>query len=106
MRTKLYLLISAFLLADNITIAQAPQFVNYQAVVRNAQGQPVINTTVNFQFIIHDGTTGGNVVFTENDTATTNRFGLGMVQIGRSTALSVSWGSGDKYLQVGVDVTG
>ena len=87
--------------------AQAPQLMNYQAVVRNAQGLPLANAAVNFQFQIHDATQSGTIVFTETDTATTNQFGLATAQIGSGSSLTtVSWGSGNKYLQVGVDVTG
>ena len=47
------------------------------------------------------------MVFTETDTATTNQFGLATVQIGISASLAgVVWGNGNKYLQVGVDITG
>jgi hypothetical protein len=102
-----FLLASALLCGLLSSMAQSPQLMNYQAVVRNTQGQPVQNKTVNLQFQIHDGTIGGNVVFTETDTATTNQFGLATVQIGNSTSLgNVTWGNGTKYLQVGVDVTG
>jgi hypothetical protein len=62
--------------AIEIAMAQAPQQLNYQAVVRNAQGQALVNTLVNFQFQVHDGTEAGNIVFTETDTASTNQFGL------------------------------
>ena len=75
--------------------------------MRNAQGQPLANALVNFQFQIQQGTSGGSVVFTETDTALTNQFGLATVQIGSSVSLaSVSWGTGNQYLQVGIDITG
>ena len=87
--------------------AQAPQLMNYQAVVRNTQGQPVAGTLVNFQFQIHDGTATGTSVFTETDTATTNQFGLATAQIGTDSSLAVViWSSGNKFLQVSVDVAG
>jgi hypothetical protein len=105
MKKNILLIIA--LIACTGTFAQAPQQLNYQAIVRNAQGQPVANTTVNFQFQIHDGSQSGNVVFTETDTAYTNQFGLATVQIGSGTPLSgIGWGTGAKYLQVGVDITG
>ncbi len=88
-------------------MAQAPQLMNYQAVVRDAAGQQVTGTLVQFHFRIHNGFAGGTVVFAETDTATTNQFGLAELQIGRSTSLSsVCWGSANKYLQVGIDVKG
>ena len=51
---KLLSISVAFLATFFIANAQAPQQLNYQAVVRNAQGQPLANTSVNFQFQIHD----------------------------------------------------
>lgn len=88
--------------------AQAPQKMNYQAVVRNASGQPVANgTQVALRFTIHNGTTNGPVVYTEIQTATANQFGLVVVEIGAVTSLAiVNWGSGEKHLQVEADVTG
>lgn len=88
--------------------AQAPQKMNYQAVVRNSGGQPVTNgTQVALRFTIHNDTPNGTVVYTETQTATANQFGLVTTQIGAITSLStVSWGGGEKYLQVEADVTG
>ena len=106
MKTKLLLLVS-MLCTISAAIAQAPQLMNYQAVVRNAQGQPVQSTLVNFKFQIHQGTAGGSLVYTETDTATTNQFGLAAIQIGSVTNLgNVTWGTGNQYLQVSVDATG
>ncbi|HLP52946.1 MAG TPA: tail fiber domain-containing protein [Chitinophagales bacterium] len=89
-----------------ITIAQAPNFMNYQAVVRNASGNPVANATpVKLRVSIHDITAAGTVVFTELITTTTNQFGLVNVQIGALNNLAtVNWGNGAKYMQVEVDI--
>jgi len=91
-----------------ITWAQAPQQLNYQAVVRNSAGGILASgTKVTLHFQIHDGTAGGNVVFQEQDQDTTNQFGLINVQIGSSGNLgTVNWGDAPKYLQVGIDPTG
>ena len=104
--SALPLLIALFVCAN--LYSQAPKLLNYQAVVRNAQGNPVTNHKVNFEFVIHAGSVNGGAVFTESgDTATTNQFGLASVQIGLITNLgSVNWGNGNKYLQVEVDITG
>jgi hypothetical protein len=97
----------AFLLVM-LTIAQAPQGINYQAVVRNAQGQALAaNTNVSVQFLIHDVTPTGNVVFQETTSALTNQFGLITLVIGKTANLAgVNWASGEKYLQVKTDVAG
>ncbi len=103
----LTLLAMALIMLVNVQ-AQAPQKINYQAIVRDAAGQPLpggANITV--RFIIHDISPTGAVVFTETNTATTNQFGLITQYIGGTSPLSaVNWASGAKYLQVEIDVTG
>ncbi len=96
------------ILAITTLCAQAPQLINYQAVVRNVNGQPVINgAVVALRFIIHDGSETGNVVFTEIQTDTANQFGLVSVKIGAINSLGVvNWSSGVKYLEVELDPTG
>jgi hypothetical protein len=86
--------------------AQAPQQMNYQAVVRGISGNPVANSTpVKLRFTIHDGSAGGSSVFTETINTTANQFGLVNVQIGSVANLgTVNWGSGTKFLQVETDV--
>ncbi len=87
--------------------AQSPEKMNYQAVVRNAQGNPVANATpVSVKFTLHDLTATGTPVFTETQNTTANEFGLINLQIGSGTGnlAAVNWGSGPKFLQVQVDV--
>lgn len=101
--------ICALLMLCSMATAQAPQQLNYQAIVRNTSGDPVANGThVSFQFIIHNLTPAGDTVFREGDTATANQFGLVTVPIGASGGnLSiVNWSSGNKFLQVLIDATG
>lgn len=88
--------------------AQAPQVLNYQAVVRGANGNPVANNTpVQVRFTVHDGTATGTAVFTETVSATTNQFGLVSTGIGSVSSLSsVNWGNGAKFLQVELSISG
>jgi hypothetical protein len=102
-------LLSFFLVLFSATVfGQAPQQMNYQAVARDAAGNPLPNnTTVSVRFQIHDGTASGTVVFQETTTAITNKFGLITHAIGETGNLTaVNWGSGPKYLQVEYDPTG
>jgi microcystin-dependent protein len=94
------------LLAGYQVFAQSPQGMNYQAIVRNANGQPVTaNTPVKLRFTIHDLTANGTAVYNETLNDTTNQFGLVEVVIGSSGNLStVNWGNGAKFLQVETDV--
>jgi hypothetical protein len=98
------LILASFFSAD----AQAPQLINYQAIVRNGGGQPVAGgTVVSLRFTIHDVTANGTTVFTETQRDTANQFGLVTAKIGSQNNLAlVNWGTGDKYLQVELDPTG
>jgi BclB C-terminal domain-containing protein len=92
-------------------LAQAPQKINYQAVVRNAAGVPVTNQNVSLRFSVLDGSSSGTTVYSETQSATTNTFGLANVQIGGGTPVSgtfaaINWGAASKFLKVEADITG
>ena len=108
MKRRLLSLLAIAITFCNVTMAQSPQKMNYQAIVRDALGNPLPGgTNVSVRFQIHDGSAGGAVVFQESNTAVTNQFGL-ITQIigGTGNLASVNWGAGPKYLQVEIDVTG
>jgi hypothetical protein len=108
MRIKLLLLVACGLAAISASYAQAPQLMNYQAIVRNASGQPLTaNDTVSVRFIIHSGSPTGNIAYQETTSCVTNQFGLITHPIGSGGNLAtVSWGSGSTYLQVEIDPAG
>ena len=105
MKKQLLLLAALFVFALT-GFAQAPQQFNYQAVVRDASGNPVANNTpVVLRFTIHDLTSAGTPVYTETDNTFANQFGLVNVQIGSNGNLStVNWGTGAKFLQVEANI--
>jgi hypothetical protein len=86
--------------------SQAPQEMNYQAVVRTNTGALVPgNTPLTIRFAIHNGSAIGTIIFTETQTDTANEFGLVNVKIGSTGNLgTINWGAGGKYLQVEIDV--
>jgi hypothetical protein len=88
--------------------AQAPQLMNYQAIVRDHSGSPLpFGTNVTVRSTIHDQTPTGTAVFVEVNTAVTNQFGLITQKIGGTSNLAVvNWSSGPKYLQIEIDPTG
>lgn len=107
---KSVILIMAFLYSL-VIVGQAPQLINYQAIARDTNGNPLKNRLIGLQFTIHDGSGSGSVVYQESDTATTNVFGLFNVNIGTGTNATgtisaVNWGDNQKYMEVGLDVTG
>ena len=108
MGAKFFPLLLLLMLATVHLHGQQPQVMNYQAVVRNASGQPLASgTPVSCKFLIHDGSAGGPVVFQEATTLTTNQFGLITHGIGSLADLSaVNWGLGEKWLQILIDPLG
>jgi uncharacterized protein (TIGR02145 family) len=97
--TTLALLISAIL------YAQAPALIPYQAIARNAAGEPLASSTLNARFTIHDGTATGTSVWQELQTVSTSALGLFTAQLGSSVALTnVNWANGAKFMQVELDL--
>ena len=91
--------------------AQAPELINYQAIARNTSGAILASTTISVRYTIHDGGTGGTIQYQETQSATTNTFGLFTLHVGGGTIVTgsmtgVTWGSGNKYLQVEIDPAG
>jgi len=97
--TTLALLFSALL------SAQAPALIPYQAIARNAAGEPLASSTLNARFTIHDGTASGTNAWQELQTVSTSALGLFTVQLGSSVALTnVNWANGAKFMQVEIDL--
>ncbi len=92
--------------------SQAPQKINYQAVARNASGNPLPNNTyVNLRFTIHDATISGTILYMETQATATNQFGLVTVAIGtgiltQGTFANINWATDAKYLQVEISING
>jgi len=108
---KLYILAALCLAFSMNLLAQTPQRINYQAVVRNSTGNPVTNQAVSLRFSILDGSPSGTAQYVETQSSTTNGFGLANVQIGNGTPVTgtfsaVTWNTGSKYLKVDADITG
>lgn len=84
---------------------------NYQAVVRNAQGNPIINETISMRFTIRDGGVNGAILYRETHSVPANQFGVITVVIGGGTMVTgdfstIPWGGTTKFMQVETDVTG
>ncbi len=92
--------------------AQVPQAFNYQAVARNSSGNILASQSMGVKIIIHQGSASGSVVYSETHSITTNQFGLLTLSIGNGTQVgtqtfsSISWSSGNYWLQVQLDLTG
>jgi hypothetical protein len=88
-----------------ITAAQAPQGFNYQATARNNTGQLLLNQSVLVNFKILQNSDTGPVVYSENQTATTDDLGYINLVVGQGTATTgtfagINWASGTYYLGI------
>jgi hypothetical protein len=109
MTKSIFLLVFSFCLPAIAAFGQnAPQALNYQAIARDAQGQPMPNQAVQVKFSILNGSVSGPAVYVENHSATTNAFGLFTLSIGFGTPQTgifsgINWASGAKFLKVDID---
>lgn len=93
------------------SFGQAPQGINYQAVIRNLSGLSVNNTVIGLQFRILQGNVSGNEVYAEQFTETTSNIGLVNVVVGEGIPTSgsfntIDWGNGPYFLEVSTDING
>jgi len=98
-------------LFSNLVFTQVPESFNYQAVVRNAAGEPVISQQVSFWFTIYKTSPGGTIVYSEKHSPTTNGFGLVTINIGNGTEktgdfTTIDWGTDSYFLNVQIDPAG
>jgi len=92
-------------------MAQAPGSFSYQAVVRNASGNPIVSQNVAYRFSILDGSVNGSAVYTEKHGVTTNQFGMVTLAIGNGTDKTgsfsaINWGVNLYFLKVEIDAAG
>ncbi|MEQ8702916.1 MAG: tail fiber domain-containing protein [Phaeodactylibacter sp.] len=93
-------------------MAQAPLKISYQAVVRDANGQLITNSTVGMRISILKDSPTGPVQYAETHTSTTNANGLATLEIGEGTPVSggtffsIEWRSGSHYIQTETDPNG
>ena len=92
-------------------LAQAPEAFSYQAVARDANGDPLAGTTITVMFALHQTTPMGAVLYVEQHNPTTNDLGLFQVEVGQGTPLqgtlsAIDWSAGPYFLEVGIDPAG
>jgi hypothetical protein len=92
-------------------ICQEPESFNYQATVRNSEGEIIAEQTILIQFSILKGTVSGGVVYSEKQTVTTSEDGLISLSIGEGTReigdlKSINWTADDYFLKVEIERAG
>jgi hypothetical protein len=91
--------------------SQSPSLFSYQAVIRDAGGVLVINSSIGIELKIRQGSTGGTVVYSETQKISSNANGLVTAQIGAGTVVSgsiggIDWTKGPYFLESNTDPAG
>ncbi|MFZ4548942.1 MAG: hypothetical protein ACOYN4_15945 [Bacteroidales bacterium] len=103
---KLYTFLMA-VIVSTVVMAQSPQKMSYQAVVRNSNNQLVPNQMVGMKISILIGSAFGTAVYTEMQTPTTNGNGLVSIEIGGGTGFAaIDWANGMYFIKTETDPTG
>jgi hypothetical protein len=109
-RFKNYLTVVTFLFAF-VAIAQAPQKMSYQSVIRNNTGDLVANSPIGLRISILKDSPTGTVVYSETMTNTTNENGLLSIEIGGGTPITgtfagIDWSTGTFFIKTETDPNG
>ncbi len=88
--------------------AQAPQGFNYQATVRNASGDLIVNQNVSFSFNVIQGSQAANPTYSEDHTLLTDDLGQVSLVIGQGIPTTgvfseIDWSIGNYYLAIELD---
>ncbi|REG87942.1 collagen-like domain-containing protein [Winogradskyella sediminis] len=100
------------LIATSLTaMAQAPDKISYQAIVRNSSDQILANQNIGIKISLLEGSTNGNAIYVETQNPTTNNNGLLSIEIGTGTNTTgifsdIDWGSNLYFIKTEIDPTG
>jgi hypothetical protein len=103
-----YLFTLIYLISLHQLWAQAPEGINYQAVIRNQNGTLVASTSIAMRIQLKQGTVNGNIVYQERHVINTSQQGLVNFVIGNGAPQigffnTINWANGPYFLSLGVD---
>ena len=109
MKKKIALL--AYLLISISILAQTPQKMSYQAIVRDASNVLIANKNIGVRISILQNSVSGLVAYAETHSVMTNSNGLVSLEIGGGTPLigtfsSIPWQEGSFFIKTETDPTG
>lgn len=110
MKLRTILFLTGVFCSFSVFAQFTPQGFNYQSIVRDANGSPVLNQSVTMVFTIRSGAPNGPVAYSEKQVVSTNEFGLINLLIGRGASLQgsfgdINWSGGAKFLTVSVETS-
>jgi hypothetical protein len=94
-----------------MVFSQSPDKMSYQAIVRNASSELVVDTNIGIQISIIKQAVSGTAVYVETHAVNTNSNGLITIQIGAGSPISgvfsdIEWGSDSYFIKSEIDLTG
>ena len=86
--------------------SQSPQKINFQSILRNTNGEVVVNKNVKLKISIQSGSIMDTTVYSETHLKTTDVSGLMSIKIGTGTVImgrfdSIKWGKAPPFHKVG-----
>jgi len=110
-KTNFYTLICALILITGNLFSQVPQYFKYQAIIRDAGGQPIANQPVGLKIGILKSSAEGQTVYTETHNVETSAYGLVNLAIGSGTVehgnfSAINWGNDNYFVKIEVDENG
>jgi len=102
-------LLLIIVLAGLYAFAQQSLTIPYQALVRDANGNPVANQQIEAKITLLQDSIAGTEVFSEVHQLTTNSFGQMEIQIGSSDTTAfdnIDWSASKMYIKLEVDLEG
>jgi hypothetical protein len=107
---KLYSVLAGLMLSV-AAMAQVPQGMSYQAVVRNSSNNLIMNTNVGVRISIVQGSSIGTPVYVETQNVTTNLNGLMSLTVGAGSVVTgnfstINWGDGPYFIKTETDPEG
>ena len=104
---RIYTILMA-LITSVVVMAQAPDKMSYQAVLRDAGNNLLTNKSVSMRISVLQGNAFGSAVYVETHSISTNANGLVTVEIGSGspssgTFASINWANGPYFIKTETD---
>ncbi len=106
-----FLLFLSGIIISTALLAQVPQGISHQAVMRDTDNMPIVNSPVGLQVSILQGAHDGEAVYVETHTAISNQNGLVTYIIGEGAEVTgifedIDWSDGPFWLETKADPSG
>jgi|GEM_PF-2526621 len=110
MNKNITILFFVLFVVSSIFSQNIPQAFNWQGIIKDNTNSPIVNASIGIQFVLHQDTANGIVVYTETHTTTTTNVGLVTLIVGSGTTSddfsTINWSIGNYFLEIGVDLSG